>query len=103
QVPARSRSSFDARKALSEAPQPFIDALDRRGIGQAEESPSTECLPGHHRDVRFLQQQSGEIRARFWGSVLTIPQVRGNIWERIECASRPFAGDAGNRAQAFDD
>ena len=54
---------------------------------------------------RALSQAAALARSvqRLRASVLAIAQVRGNIGERIECASGPFAGDARNRAQAFHD
>ena len=62
-------------------------------------------LARHERDPSLIKQDFRQFR-RVLGeraAAIAVGQMRGDIGERIERASGPFAGDSWNGTQAFDD
>src|SRR6266700_158759 len=80
-----------------DAAQSFLDAFDGSGVREAQIAGRPEGFSRYDSYMGLLQQHLRDFRAGFcerWPS-RAVRKVRGNIRERIERATRPFASDAG--------
>src|SRR5260370_17396994 len=81
-----SGGGFDAAEEVLEAAQPFVNALDGCGVGQAQVAGSAEGIAGNEGDTRVVEEQLGKF-GRLFGErtpAAAIAQERGAIRPRVQ-------------------
>src|SRR5580700_8837667 len=99
-----SGRGLNSREEAVEAAESFVDTLDGGGVREAQVARRAESVARHERDTRLIEQGFGQLGGVFRerAAAAAVGEVRGNVGERVEGASGPLTGHAGNRAQAFD-
>ena len=92
---AVSRGRCCGGEEMLQAPQPFVDALDRRGVGEAQEAGRAKGVAGNDGDVLAFEQL---LAPAPWSRRQPFAEARGDIREGVERAGGFRAGDSGNRA-----
>src|ERR1700693_283625 len=103
QARPRLDGGFSVREKVLQAAKAFVNALERSGVGEAQESRGAERFTGDKSDMSFFEQELGEFSASFCERILALAKMRGNVWKCVERSGGPLASDSGDCAQALDD